>query len=163
MSDQGKGLEEKLPYDYLGVVIPCVGSYYTVEEKQSAVMQYMTVGNLNRLSQMTGIPQPTLYGWSKSEWWNALLNKLQEQKKPEYNALFQRLVEKSGKVIEKQLDTDNVKAMDAAKIMGIAFDKRQILNNQPTSISASSAKISDLQAEFERFLSAKEVVIDKLD
>lgn len=140
------------PCTYLDVVIPQTsGSQYTHEQKISAATQYVSVGNINRLSQMVGMPQRTLEDWTKTEWWHELTTRIREEKKPEYDAMFSRLIETSAQVIEKQLKKGNVKARDAATIMGISFDKRQILNNQPTNISSNigSKELDKLRQLFE--------------
>lgn len=152
MSTSPQELEETLPYNYLGVTIPANGSKYGPEIKQQAAMQWLSVGNVTRLASMMGLPERTVNDWSRSEWWQELTTKLHEEKKPEYNAMFSRLIEKSSAAIEQALDKNEVKAMDAAKIMGISFDKRQILNNQPTSISnnVTSEHLDKLKAMFEQ-------------
>ena len=142
---------------YYDVDMITSGSKYDYQTRYNAVVNYIAYGNMRRVAEITGIPQDTIYGWSRKEWWDKLVTKLKDEKSSEFDAGFGRLIEKSIKVIENQLDTDQVKAMDAAKIAGIAFDKRQILNNRPTHISGKSQDISKLQAEFDRYLSAKEI------
>ena len=136
---------------YLDVVIPCSGSQYTHEQKISAAIQYISIGNTTRLAQMIGMPQRTLEDWTKKEWWRELTTRIREEKKPEYDAMFSRIIETSAQVIETELKKGKVKARDAATIMGISFDKKQVLNNQPTSISSSigSKELDALRELFE--------------
>jgi len=134
------------------------GSKYTDEQRKQAAIMFMTVGNVFKTSQLCKIPARTLDDWVKTEWWAELLTILREQKKDEFNAGFTRIIEKSMQTIEKQLENEEVKARDAATIMGITFDKRQILNLQATSIVGKVIDISKLQGDFERYLAAKEIV-----
>lgn len=142
---------------YPDIEFPKYGSKYTHQDRYQAAVYYIAHGNSRKVSELTGIPRNTVLEWFKSDWWNQLTTRLREEKSSEFNAGFSRLIEKSIEEIEKQLDNQEVKAMDAAKIMGIAFDKRQILNNLPTSISGKAKGINDLAEEFERYVSAKEV------
>jgi len=133
------------------------GSKYTDDQRLQAAIAYMTLGNLKKTSEAVGIPDRTLLDWKKTEWWHDLITRLHDEKKEEFNANFTRIVESCSQTIEKQLEIGEVSARDAAMIMGITFDKRQILNLQPTTISGKSIDISKLQGDFERFLAAKEI------
>ena len=134
-------------------------SSYTAQDKEYAAIVFLMYGSIQKVSKITGIPDRTLYQWSKKEWWENLVAAIREQNSEELNANFSRLITKSVKVIENQLDKGEVKALDAAKIMGISFDKRQILNHKPTTIT-STTKISDLQQQFEDYLKAKDITAD---
>ena len=132
------------------------GSRYTDEDRQYVVLLFLTYGNLQKVSDISGIARTTLHYWKQSVWWNDLIDYVRLEKQDELNANYQRLLDKTVKVIEKQLDSDEVKAMDAAKIHGIMFDKRQILNHRPTSISSTS-NISDLAKQFDEYLNSKTI------
>jgi len=134
------------------------GSKYSNEERAQAVYAYISTGTFKRTSIATGVPLGTLQAWKHTEWWAELTAKVREEKKDEYDSSFSRIIEESMQVIEKQLKSGDVKARDAATIMGITFDKRQILNMKPTTISGKTLDISKLQGDFERFLQAKEIV-----
>lgn len=136
------------------------GSKYSNEERAKAVYAYVATGTLKRTSLVVSIPVPTLQDWRSKAWWAELITRVHEEKKEEYNSGFSRIIEKSMQAIEKQLDSGEVKARDAATIMGISFDKRQILNLQPTSITAKSTDINGLQAQFEDYLKAKTIEAD---
>ena len=141
------------------LIVTRKGSYYTQEDKQFAALMYLQYGNMVKVSALTGIPQTTLSDWNRRDWWENLVALVRTEKKDELNANLTRLIDKSVQVIEKQLENNQVKAIDAAKIMGISFDKRQILNHEPTSITSSS-KISDLQQQFETYMKAKDITAD---
>ena len=134
------------------------GSKYSNEDRARAVYTFISTGTLKRTALATNIPLPTLYDWNKIEWWAEIATRVHEEKHDEYNAGFSRIIEESMQVIEKQLKSGDVKARDAATILGITFDKKQILNNKPTSISGKTIDISKLQGDFERYLAAKEIV-----
>ena len=91
------------------------GSYYTNEEKQFAAAIYLQYGNLVKVSSIVNIPHRTLADWVKTEWWENLVAIVRTEKKAELNANLTRLIDKSVQVIEKQLENNEVKAIDAAK------------------------------------------------
>lgn len=147
--------EEALYYD---VDIPeSRGSQYSNQDKFKAALFYTLYGNIRRVSELLSVPERTIYDWYKSEWWEKLTKIIREENKTELNANYSRLLDKTIQHIEKQIDNQEVKALDLAKIHGIMFDKRQILNNMPTSISGKTKEISDLAAEFNRFVQAKTI------
>ena len=135
------------------------GSYYTNEEKQHAAFMYLQYGNTVKVAAVTGIPQSTIADWVKRPWWQELITIVRQENKDELNGIYTRLLKKSADLIENQLNKGDLKALDAAKIHGIMFDKRQILNHEPTSITSSS-KISDLQQQFETYMRAKDITAD---
>jgi hypothetical protein len=137
--------------------IPTSGSKWDNQIKREVGILFLLYGNTQRISELSGIPKGTICCWKQTEWWDKLINQLQTENKDEINGNLTRLVMKSSKVIENQLDRGEVKARDAATIMGISFDKRQILNNQATQITGKASGINDLQKEFERYLKAKEI------
>ena len=133
------------------------GSQYSDQDRTRAAITYLTLGNLNKVSRVVNIPQRTLYDWVKTEWWNELITKIREEKHEEINAGFTRIIEKSMSTIEEKLENQEVSARDAAWIMGVTFDKRQVLNNQPTSISGKAIDINALQEKFNEFFNAKTI------
>jgi hypothetical protein len=136
------------------------GSQYTNEQRIQAATTFLTLGNIQKTSEAVNIPKRTLQDWRNTEWWIELINRIRAEKKDEFDAGFTRIIEKCTKTIENQLDSGEVKARDAATIMGISFDKRQILNLQPTSITAKTTDINHLQAQFEEYLQAKTIEAD---
>ena len=84
------------------------------------------------------------------------------EKKEEFEAGFTKLIDKSMNNIEKKLDTGEVSARDSATILGIVFDKRQVLTNQPTSIT-KSLNINDMHEQFQRFMDAKQIESDVIE
>ena len=135
------------------------GSSYTNEDKQYVALMYLQYGNTLKVAEITNIPRTTIVGWQKESWWQELLVIVRQENKDELNGIYTRLLKKSADLIENQLNKGDLKALDAAKIHGIMFDKRQILNHEPTSITSSS-KISDLQQQFETYMKAKDITAD---
>jgi len=135
------------------------GSHYTDEQRRQAVIGYQVYGSLTHLERQYGIPQQTLSDWKQSEWWDQLSSEVRSEVRDQITATYTRLLQQSQQVIEERLTNGDavltktgavirmpVKMRDAAITMAICFDKRQILMNQPTSISARAFDPSALRA-----------------
>ena len=130
------------------------------EKKRQAVLLYMLHGSSFQVSRRLGVPPTTIRSWKRTEWWRELQVTLQQENQDYMNASYDRILKESAQVIENKLKDKDLKALDAAKIHGIIFDKRQILNMKPTTINANATKINQLQEQFDRFLQAKEVEVE---
>jgi len=139
------------------LVLPETNSRYTHEDRYRVVVAYLMYGNMQKVSEIVNIPKRTLQGWTHYEWWSDLITHVRAENTDEFDAGFSRIISKSMKTIEDQLDSGDVKARDAATIMGISFDKRQILNLKPTTITAKATDINHLQEQFENYLKAKTI------
>ena len=99
-------------------------------------------------SRICGIADSTVHAIMKrvneSEEEREAFAKLKEQKQREFRETankefdsmmkdtFERLMTKSAKVIDKAIDEDKLSPSDAIKIVGITFDKRQVMTGGKT-------------------------------
>lgn len=133
------------------IKIPSTGSKYTEEQKREALAHYVVIGNVVKVSELVNIPRPTVQGWVRSEWGNAMIISLKQEKQEEIDANLTRILHKATEALEDRIDHGDtvinkdgetllkpVSGRDLATISGIMFDKRQILRNMPTSIRAES-------------------------
>ena len=120
------------------------GSYYTDEQRRQAVLNYALLGNYTKVSEVTGIPDNTINHWANhSDWWDVLLEQVREEKQAEIDAMYTGIIHKSSENLMQQLNSDDVNAikpLDLIKISAIAFDKRQLVRNQPTSIRTDNTR-----------------------
>lgn len=140
------------PCTYLDVVINQAGGGYTTDDRIRAVIDYCSTGNIHRTAINVSVPARTLYGWYKTEWWTEILTRFSEENKDELNAGYRRILSSSMQVIENKLKTPRkISIMDAVKTHTFIFNTRQILNNQPTSISSTigSKELDKLRQLFE--------------
>jgi len=130
------------------------GSKYTDEQRRNAAVQYAIEGNLRKIERDTGIPNQTLSGWGKCEWWQEIVVQVRAENVDSHIALYSRLTEKALKAAEKGIDELEGETLKAADIKALtvtgatATDKTRLLLNQPTSISSNSAGLNDLAAQF---------------
>lgn len=147
------------------------GSQYTDVQRREAVAQYVVLGNYTRVSEIVNISDRTLQCWAQTEWWAELYSKIQCEKKAELDAALTKTIHDSidqvhdrirnGDYVlnkqsksgdnESQLIRKPIGGKDLMTIGAIAYDKRQIGRNLPTSISTSvdAKALKALQAKFE--------------
>ena len=140
------------------------GSKYTDADRRRAALEYSIYGVASKVSQRTGIPETTLCGWRKTEWWHQLIEEVRSEKEEQIRAGDERIITLAQREIEDRLENGDVqlvrtsegvkehrvpvKARDAAVIKGISDDKRRLSLSQPTSIRADSANIKELAEAF---------------
>ena len=127
------------------------GSKYPADVMREAAANFVVTGSISEVSRLMGIPKSTVCEWkNKNDEWLALVEQLRNEKQDEIDAGYTRIIHQGIDVIEDRmvngdviLDKNNelsrkpVSMKDAAWTTGVIFDKRQILRNQPTSISTS--------------------------
>ncbi len=150
-------------------------SRYSDQDRRAAMAYFIVHGNMAIVSKMTNIPEPTLCGWKKTEWWLNTIEAIRIEKQDEVEAGYSNIIELAIAKIKKSLiDGDEVitakgerllkrvTVRDAATTCGIIQDKLRILQNLPTTISSrvDNTKLLKLQQQFEDMASKEPKVID---
>lgn len=134
------------------------GTHYTLEQRRQAVVAYQVLGNAAEIERQYGYPQTTLSAWQKEDWWHDLSAEVRSQVSDEIGAQITKSLRKSLNYLDDRIENGDtvmtkdgpvkipVKCRDLAVTTAILFDKRQLLMNQPTSISSSSG-LGDVAAK----------------
>ena len=143
---------------------------YSEEQKVKTASVFLTNGSSAKTSQLTGIPVSTIHSWAKTDWWQIALEKLRIENRQRLNAdishiLFSGLehardrlengditVLKDGEIVRHP-----IKVRDLTLMVAIMFDKRQILNNSPTTITHSDARLVGLADRLSKMVEARDV------
>jgi hypothetical protein len=141
--------------------------------KIQAVAMYMEMPNMVKVSELLGVSVNTLRNWKMEPWWFEVKNKILAEQDDEITTKFTKIVQKAQDVVVDRLDNGDwvvlktgeskrkpVSAKDAAYISNNAVDKRQLLNDRPTSRVEKltvDEKLRKLADQFERFTKAKEI------
>lgn len=146
------------------------GSKYTDDIRLQAIGAYVVTGSQTATAKETNIPRTTISQWSKQEWWLRELVKVRHEKQDELDAQLTGYIEKAFKSVGSRLDKGDayikkdgkigykpVSCRDSATVGGIMYDKRALLRNMPTTITANtgSDKLLKLQAKFEELVNHK--------
>jgi len=139
------------------------GSKYTDEDRRRAVAEYCLKGSLQAVSRSLGIPRTTIIGWRDSDWWETETNAVRTATDDHILASYERIVQKAADETLDRLENGDhhlgkdgeiirvpVKARDLTIVCGTAFDKRALVLNRPTTISAANPDaIKKLVKQFE--------------
>jgi len=147
------------------------GSKYTDDIRRAGIGIYVVTGTCTATAKQLNIPDRTVQDWSKKEWWLNTIAVVRAEKQDELDAQITGYIEKAFKSVDDRLTNGDpyinsktgeiglkpVSCRDSAMVGGIMYDKRALIRNMPTSISAStdSHKLLKLQAKFEELAGAK--------
>ena len=135
------------------------GSQYTREQVQEAAAHYVVTGSVKKVAELTGIPRQTVSAWRQQDWWEALSSAIRHDHQDELDGALSGLIRSSVAAVQDRLDNGELKSLkvkgedgervelvrvpvtlrDATLAYAVAFDKRQISRNLPTSISESGS------------------------
>lgn len=137
---------------------------YTDVEKRQAVALFLILGVMSKVSETTGIPEPTLCAWkNETEWWQVITETLRSETTHKIRAQIDDVIEQSFrevkdrleygdyKIVDKGIQRVPVSARDAGTLMAIMFDKRQIASHQPTSITTTAldSRLANMLTQFD--------------
>ena len=111
--------------------------------------------------------------WKKSQWFIDAVEELKSQRYDQLDSRLASIVDKATKIVEERLVEGDVKmlrdgttvtvpvdAKTASTILQSSFNQMQVVNNRPTSISATMSvdeRLNQLQEKFKSFMKAKEI------
>lgn len=151
------------------------GSKYTDVQRRHALGVFVVLGNYQATANETNIPYRTVHEWSKKEWWLKLLEEVRREKADELDTLVTNGIHKAIDSVTDRLDDGDaylrkdgeigykpVSARDSATVLGILYDKRQIMRLLPTTITQTtdSNKLLKLQEKFEALAGRNAKVIE---
>jgi len=137
------------------------GCRYSVEQRFSVLALYASTGNLKKTAREVGIPEKTVAYWrDKSPWWQANITAIRDANNDLVDAKLSEIIHKANDQQLERIDSGDeimgkdgemvrrkISGRDLATIGAIAFDKRQILRNQPTSITQAGIGALDALAD----------------
>ena len=155
------------------IKITSQGSQYSKQDKHAFIANYVTLGSITKAAQLSDIPARTCSDWVKSEWGQSLIAEIHTQKSVEIDAAMTKIIDNAANHVidslehgDEKLDKDNniirlrMDGKAAATVMGIAFDKRQIMRNLPTAINQSidNKALAKLQQQFQQLSKQSKVI-----
>jgi hypothetical protein len=128
---------------------------YGPDDKLKAAVIYVTTGSQMKAAESIGTDRQVINAWvhKGDPIWVEMVEKAQENYDKELPGKLSGLIEKAIDRIGEALP--NSTANQAATVLGICFDKRQIIQNKPTSISGRKEEIDkELEATAKRLINA---------
>lgn len=139
---------------------------HTLEEKREAALQYALCGTYLGAAKRCSFPvhDATIGGWAKTDWWQDLQQEIADELEDKIRAQYNQILDKAHTETLDRLENGDVifdskrgqqvrvpiKGKDAMTIGAIAYDKKRISLNMPTSITAQSGtkQMEDLAKQF---------------
>ena len=130
------------------------------------VTAYAVLGNVSKVSELSGISAPTIRQWRKEVWFKQLLDEIRDENDEKIDVKFNEIVEQSLDLITDRLQGGDyvvlksgelirkpVGVRDLALVAAITIDKRQLLRGKPTSRSETVTNQQQLERLAEQFTS----------
>jgi transposase-like protein len=149
---------------------------WTSSEKVHAAAMYVVMGSYTKVSELTGVPLKTLENWRHEPWWYEVTSRVKKEKNDELDAKFTQVLDKSVDELEDRVKNGDwslgkngdvvrtpVRSRDLSTIVGVLFDRRQLVRGEATSVSApvnTDQKLKELWNKFEQFSKAKEITVE---
>ena len=107
----------------------------TEEDKQQIVVEYYLnrkKENIESICNRFDISTRTLYSLFSSKSGKQILDKHITESKKNFSKKLDLILNKAIEGLNNQLDIEDIKALDYAKILGITYDKSRLENNLST-------------------------------
>lgn len=115
------------------------------EDKQQIVVEYYLnrrKENIESICNRFDISTRTLYSLVSSKNGKEILERHILSSKKNFSKKLDLILDKAINGLNNQLDTEDIKALDYAKILGITYDKSRLENNLSTSNQSININIS---------------------
>lgn len=150
-------------------------SYYNLEQKTDACALYCVYGDVEQVSDLTGIPAKFIRDWKEEPWWKEIQKKVFVEQNEKLAGRISGVLDKSLEHLVDRLDNGDylwdvrksklVRKPVDTKVLATVFNslitRRQLIRGEPTSITSQLGvddRLKMLAAQFEKFAIAKEVV-----
>ena len=149
-------------------------SYFNLEQKTDACALYCVYGDIDQVSEMTGIDPKFLRQWKDEPWWSEIQKKVFVEQNEKLASRISGVLDRSLDHLVDRLDNGDylwdvrksklVRKPVDTKVLSNLFNnlvtRRQLIRGEPTSITTQVAvddRLKLLAAQFEKFALAKEV------
>ena len=149
-------------------------SYFNIEQKTDACALYCVYGDVDQVSEMTGIDPKFIRQWKDEPWWSEIQKKVFVEQNEKLASRISGVLDKSLEHLVDRLDNGDylwdvrksklVRKPVDTKVLSNLFNnlitRRQLIRGEPTSITTQVAvddRLKLLAAQFEKFALAKEV------
>jgi hypothetical protein len=149
-------------------------SYFNLEQKTDACALYCVYGDVDQVSEMTGIDPKFLRQWKDEPWWSEIQKKVFVEQNEKLASRISGVLDRSLDHLVDRLDNGDylwdvrksklVRKPVDTKVLSNLFNnlvtRRQLIRGEPTSITTQVAvddRLKLLAQQFEKFANAKEI------
>ena len=149
-------------------------SYFNLEQKTDACALYCVYGDVDQVSELTGIDPKFIRQWKDEPWWTEIQKKVFVEQNEKLASRISGVLDKSLEHLVDRLDNGDylwdvrksklVRKPVDTKVLSNLFNnlvtRRQLIRGEPTSISTQVGvddRLKLLAKQFEKFANAKEI------
>ena len=149
-------------------------SYFNLEQKTDACALYCVYGDVDQVSELTGIDPKFIRQWKDEPWWTEIQKKVFVEQNEKLASRISGVLDKSLEHLVDRLDNGDylwdvrksklVRKPVDTKVLSNLFNnlvtRRQLIRGEPTSITTQVAvddRLKLLAKQFEKFANAKEI------
>ena len=149
-------------------------SYFNLEQKTDACALYCVYGDVDQVSELTGIEPKFIRQWKDEPWWTEIQKKVFVEQNEKLASRISGVLDKSLEHLVDRLDNGDylwdvrksklVRKPVDTKVLSNLFNnlvtRRQLIRGEPTSISTQVGvddRLKLLAKQFEKFANAKEI------
>jgi hypothetical protein len=149
-------------------------SYFNLEQKTDACALYCVYGDVDQVSELTGIDPKFLRQWKDEPWWSEIQKKVFVEQNEKLASRISGVLDRSLDHLVDRLDNGDylwdvrksklVRKPVDTKVLSNLFNnlvtRRQLIRGEPTSITTQVAvddRLKLLAEQFEKFANAKEI------
>ncbi len=152
-------------------------SYYTKEQKISAITTYVLTGSIEAAAKNAGVPRHNVSDWKcYSSWWPLEVAKVRIQEQDKLDAIMTGVIDNTMTQLNDRIEHGDWKkntktgeleripltAKDLSIVAGITFDKRQLIRGDATAITSRSSSTDLKELEDKMMGWAKKVQQEKV-
>lgn len=124
-----------------------------VEWEVAACYYYAGCGNISATARKFCVSVYAVKKLMQEQWWQDKIGRIYAEQKVYIDAGFSKLVERGIEMLADRMENGDfddfgkrrpLKALDVAKITDMSFMKRQLIRNEPTSVSGGMEDLSTL-------------------
>lgn len=148
--------------------------YFKMEQKVDACTLYCVYGDVDQVSNMTGIPPKFIREWKEEPWWFEIQKKVYTEQNEKLASRINTVLDSSLEHLSDRLENGDylwdvrhsklVRKPVDTKVLSNVFsnllNRRQLIRGEPTNITAAVGvddRLNKLAEEFKRFAAAKEI------
>ena len=149
-------------------------SYFNLEQKTDACALYCVYGDIDQVSELTGIDPKFIRQWKDEPWWSEIQKKVFIEQNEKLASRISGVLDRSLDHLVDRLDNGDylwdvrksklVRKPVDTKVLSNLFNnlitRRQLIRGEPTSITTQVAvddRLKLLAAQFQKFANAKEI------
>ena len=133
-------------------------THWSDKKKYETVATYARTGNQDLTARLTGVPEPTIKLWRKSDWWKDALIEIRSQEDSKLDSRMSGLIDRALEAVEDRLINGDyildsksgqvirvpTKMKDTIHAFDRIYDKRQLIRKEPTKITEKVVKPEEL-------------------